>query len=122
MPFHTDSFGGLSDGAVELLAKLEMFRHLPENWDGNNAAKPSVQAIDRAAELVRDIDRAGACPDMVAPGPNGEIVVALTRGERAVELYCDAHGDAEYCVFDGDECIIESDTVPEASEVIAALR
>jgi hypothetical protein len=50
------------------------------------------------------------------------VVVALTYGARAVELYCQADGTTEYCLFDGEECIIESDTVPEAAELIAALR
>ena len=121
MSLHTDSFNTLSGSAEELLAKLESFRHLNENWDSYNAAKPSEDTIERACTLVRDLDRQGHCPDFIASGPNGEVMVELIRGERSVEVYFNEDGSSEYVVFDGAEAVCEFNSVPNVYDLVAAL-
>src|SRR6185295_3379265 len=112
MPLLTDSTNGLSDQAIELLARLDLFRSLNANWDGADAAKPSASAIDKAGMLIRDFDLSGYCPDFVAAGSDGEIVVEVVRGERSLQVCYYADGNAEHLVFDGDECVHEVDSVP----------
>jgi len=111
-----------SDDALKIFAKLQSFRQLKENWDGYNAAEPSEHAIRAAVRLVEDLDRAGQKVYFVAPGPNGEIVVEIRRGDRSLEVYIDEQGNREYVVFDGDRCVRESPSVSDVYELIAALE
>ncbi len=113
--------GGISDGALKVLAKLQSFRRLSENWDSYEAVRPSMRAIDQAIDLVQSLDQAGQAIYFVAPGPNGEIVVELKGEERSVEVYFNGDGTAECVVFQGSEVIQESDSVPGIYALVAAL-
>lgn len=108
--------------AVAVVAKLQSFRELKENWDSYGAAKPSEGAISSAIRLVHSLDRAGYPVYFTAPGPNGEIVVELKQGERSLEVYFDAEGNSEFCLFDGGACVLESAPVPDTYELIAYLH
>ncbi len=110
-----------SDGALTILAKLQSFLRLEENWDSYGAATPSKKAVHGAIDLVQQLDRAGQSVYFVAPGPNGEIVVELKNDERSMEIYFDEDGNSEYVIFERGKCVDEFSTVPSVYELIDQL-
>ena len=86
----------ISENASRMIQKLQSFRQLKENWDSYGAAKPSVNAINRAISLVKTLDLANQPVYFVAPGPNGEIVVEFREGEYSIEITVDDEGKEEY--------------------------
>jgi hypothetical protein len=61
-------------GWDEAVAKMNEFRALTDDYDGQGAKAPSSETLDAAAGLVRELRWVGIhSPSWVAPGPNGSV-------------------------------------------------
>ena len=97
----------LSNAAMKAASKISGFKNLADNWDGYGAEKPSENAIVNALSFIRVIDAHGILVYFTAPGPNGEIVVELRKGNYEAEVYFNADNSNEVFIYDGDTCISE---------------
>lgn len=98
----------LSDDAREMLSKIRSFSSLNSSWDSYGAEPPSTVAVGNAFSFVRAIDRKREPVYFTAPGPNGEILVELKRGNRSVEITFEPDGTSTYAKFLGDDCVEEN--------------
>lgn len=60
-----------------VLQLLDEFELLDENWDQDDALKPSVKAIVNARTITRILSKHGQPVYHTAPGPNGEILLDI---------------------------------------------
>lgn len=97
----------LSDAARTAVLKISGFRNFADNWDSYRAEKPSESAIVNAFSFIRVIDAHGISVFFTAPGPNGEIVVELRKGNYEAEVYFNADNSNEVLIYEGDTCISE---------------
>ena len=97
----------LSNAAMKAASKILGFRNFADNWDSYGAEKPSESAIVNALSFIRVIDAHGIPVYFTAPGPNGEIVVELRKGNYGAEIYFNADNSNEVLIYDGDACISE---------------
>ncbi|MBA4067591.1 MAG: hypothetical protein C0501_28580 [Isosphaera sp.] len=72
------------DGAIgweAAVAKIDEFRALADDYDGQGARAPAPETIDAAAELVHGLTRAGVpSPTWVTPGVNGSVDLSWEFG------------------------------------------
>lgn len=97
----------LSNAAMKAASKILGFRNYADNWDSYGAEKPSESAIVNALSFIRVIDAHGISVYFTAPGPNGEIVVELRKGNYEAEVYFNADNSNEVLIYEGDTCISE---------------
>lgn len=97
----------LTDAARKVVSKISDFRNFADNWDSYGAEKPSESAILNALSFIRVIDAQGIPVYFTAPGPNGEIVIELRKGNYEAEVYFNADNSNEVLIYDGDACISE---------------
>lgn len=97
----------LSNAAMKAASKILGFRNYADNWDSYGAEKPSESAIVNALSFIRVIDVHGISVYFTAPGPNGEIVVELRKGNYEAEVYFNANNSNEVLIYEGDTCISE---------------
>ena len=97
----------LSNAAMKAASKILGFRNIADNWDSYGAEKPSESAIVNALSFIRVIDAHGIPVYFTAPGPNGEIVVELRKGNYEAEVYFNADNSNEILIYEGDTCISE---------------
>lgn len=97
----------LSNAAMKTASKILGFRNYADNWDSYGAEKPSESAIVNALSFIRVIDAHGISVYFTAPGPNGEIVVELRKGNYEAEVYFNADNSNEILIYEGDACISE---------------
>lgn len=97
----------LSNAAMKAASKILGFRNYANNWDSYGAEKPSERAIVNALSFIRVIDAHGIPVYFTAPGPNGEIVVELRKGNYEAEVYFHADNSNEVLIYEGDTCISE---------------
>ena len=97
----------LSNAAMKAASKILGFRNFADNWDSYGAEKPSENAIVNALSFIRVIDAHGIPVYFTAPGPNGEIVVELRKGNYEAEVYFNADNSNEILIYEGDTCISE---------------
>ncbi|TVM03632.1 MAG: hypothetical protein CV087_04220 [Candidatus Brocadia sp. WS118] len=97
----------LSNAAIKTASKILGFRNFADNWDSYGAEKPSESAIVNALSFIRVIDAHGIPACFTAPGPNGEIVVELRKGNYEAEVYFNADNSNEVLIYEGDACISE---------------
>lgn len=101
---HTPS---LSNAAMKAASKILGFRNYADNWDSYGAERPSESAIVNALSFIRVIDAHRIPVYFTAPGPNGEIVVELRKGNYEAEVYFNADNSNEALIYEGDACISE---------------
>lgn len=101
---HTPS---LSNAAMKAASKILGFRNYADNWDSYGAERPSESAIVNALSFIRVIDAHRIPVYFTAPGPNGEIVVELRKGNYEAEVYFNADNSNEVLIYEGDACISE---------------
>ncbi len=101
---HTPS---LSNAAMKAASKILGFRNYADNWDSYGAERPSESAIVNALSFIRVIDAHRIPVYFTAPGPNGEIVVELRKGNYEAEAYFNADNSNEVLIYEGDACISE---------------
>lgn len=97
----------LSNAAMKAASKILSFRNFADNWDSYGAEKPSERAIVNALSFIRVVDANGIPVYFTAPGPNGEIVVELRKGNYEAEVYFHANNSNEVLIYEGDTCISE---------------
>ena len=97
----------LSNAAVKAASKILGFRNYADNWDSYGAERPSESAIVNALSFIRAIDAHRIPVYFTAPGPNGEIVVELRKGNYEAEVYFNADNSNEVLIYEGDACISE---------------
>lgn len=99
----------LSSTALKSASKILDFRNLSDNWDSYGAEKPAENAVVNALSFIRVIDAHGIPVYFTAPGPNGEIVVELRKGNYEAEIYFNADNSNEVLIYDGNACISEGE-------------
>ncbi len=97
----------LSNAVMKAASKIIGFRNFADNWDSYGGEKPSESAIVNALSFIRAIDAHGISVYFTAPGPNGEIVVELRKGNYEAEVYFNANNSNEVLIYEGDTCISE---------------
>ena len=97
----------LSDAARKVVSKISGFRSLADNWDSYGAEKPSESAIINALSFIRTIDAHEIPVYFTAPGPNGEIVVELRKGNYEAEVYFNADKSNEVLIYEDNARILE---------------
>jgi hypothetical protein len=88
------------------VAKLNEFRALTDDYDGQGAKAPSSGTFDSIAELIRDLGRIGIrSPSWVVPGPNGSLNLDWEfKGGVSVSIEVAEPGEADvYLLFPGRE-------------------
>lgn len=97
----------LTEEAREILSKIKSFSSLKAGWDSYGAEPPSNVAIHNSLRLVKSLDRQRVAVYFTAPGPNGEVLVELKRGNKSVEVTFEPNGESTYAKFLGDDCVEE---------------
>lgn len=97
----------LSLDARLMINKIQSFGSLDNDWDGYGAVRPGVLAINAAISAVNTFDLLNQKVYFTAPGPSGDILLELKKGDKSIEFYY--NGEViEYASFHGDECESES--------------
>ncbi len=68
------------------LLTLKELSELKPNWDNNGAKAISIKVINKAKTLVKQLIKLGQLIYNIAPGPNGEVMVVLKKGEKSLEI------------------------------------
>lgn len=97
----------LSNAAIKAASNILGFRNYADNWDSYGAERPSESAIVNALSFIRAIDAHRIPVYFTAPGPNGEIVVELRKGNYEAEVYFNANNSKDVLIYEGDACISE---------------
>lgn len=59
---------------------------LEDNWDGDGALSPDKSSLQMAKSLTNLLWRYGQPVFHIAPGPVGEVMVNLRKGDKSLEL------------------------------------
>ena len=59
---------------------------LEDNWDGDGALSPDKDALQIAKSITNMLWRYGQPVFHIAPGPLGEVLVNLRKGDKSLEL------------------------------------
>lgn len=97
----------LSEKAIDTIVKLKSFLRLQDNWDSYGAAAPQKDIIEQAISFVKSLDQRGQEVFFTAPGPNGEILVEVTQGEKTIETTISEDGEKSYASFHRTQCVEE---------------
>jgi hypothetical protein len=97
----------LSEEAIDTIVKLKSFLRLQDNWDSYGAAAPQKDIIEQAISFVKSLDQRGQEVFFTAPGPNGEILVEVTQGEKTIETTISEDGGKSYASFHRTQCVEE---------------
>ncbi|MCX6136373.1 MAG: hypothetical protein NTV54_02630 [Ignavibacteriales bacterium] len=97
----------LLEETIDAIGKLKSFSRLQENWDGYGALPPQQDTIEQAISFVKALDRGGEPVYFAAPGPNGEILVELKKGNRTVEVTIEEDNHIKSALFIENRCIEE---------------
>jgi hypothetical protein len=90
-----------------ILNKIDGFKALKENWDSYGATPPSDEVIDKALSFVRNADTNLLPFYFAAPGPNGELVIELKRGNKEVTAYFNPDGVTEIVLSVNNKILFE---------------
>ncbi len=101
-----------------LLQKLNRLARLGENWDGYGAAAPSDDTIRAATDFIIRHYALDLPFYFSAPGVNGEIMLEMSRGNRAAELYFLADGTTELILFKNNETELEGNLEENISKLL----
>lgn len=97
----------LSDSAREMVAKLKGFLILKDNWDTYGAMPISNETVDNAITFVKKADKNLLPLFFTAPGPNGELVIELRRGNREAAVYFNSEGKNELLFSENNKIVFE---------------
>jgi hypothetical protein len=100
-------FPKLSEGAVQIITKLQSYKLLLPNWDGNGAIAPPEDVVDKVISFVHKAEKNLLPFYFVAPGPNGEIVIEFKRMNREASVYFNADGSTELVLNEGNNFVLE---------------
>lgn len=67
---------GLNDKFIQ---QLSILSKLETNWDGDDALPPFTSCILKAEQLLNTLNSKGEKISMIAPGPNGEIMIEMNN-------------------------------------------
>ena len=71
--------------AYELIARVQGFGALPDDWDGHGASAPSADIIDLAFDALTLLNHKGCLPTKVMPGVADDVGMLWERtGYRAI--------------------------------------
>lgn len=59
---------------------------LEDNWDGEGALPPDKESLQIAKSITHMLWRYGQPVFHIAPGPTGEVMVNLRKGDKSLEL------------------------------------
>lgn len=68
------------------IQKVRAFAELEEGWDSYDAQTISDNVITQSVDLIKEIDKLDEDVYFSSPGPNGEIMIQLKKGEKEVEI------------------------------------
>jgi len=92
---------------IPFIQKLNAFSSLEQGWDGYNAEKPDINAINAAKNFLM-VNQQFALPFyFIAPGVNAEIMLEFKDGNKGAELYFNSNDSTELLLFDNDEVKFE---------------
>ncbi len=103
---------------ASLLQKLSRLAALKENWDSYGAETPSAEAVQAATDFIVGHFTLDLPFYFIAPGVNGEIMLEMSRGNKAAEIYFNADGSAEVLMFENDEVYREGALEDNFTELI----
>ena len=110
--FYNTTFSPLSDSAKQFITKLQSFKSLELNWDSNGALPPSKENVDLAISFIAKTDKNLLPLYFVAPGPNGELIIELRKGNKEASVYINPDGGTELILNEGSNFVLEG-TVEE---------
>ncbi len=84
------------------IQKLKSYSQLEDNWDSYGAQKITEDIINQAIDLVGAIDKLDEEVYFSSPGPNGEILIQIKKGEKEAELLL-YRESSKYVTFDNAE-------------------
>ena len=111
----------LLEETIDAIGKLKSFSKLQENWDSYGALPPQQDTIEHAVSFVKALDRGGEPVYFTAPGPNGEILVELKKGNRTVEVTFEEDNHIKGALFIENGCI-EEDANFDDGKILQWLR
>ena len=79
-------YGNLSYTNRLEIQKVKSFSELGKNWDSYDAEEISSEVINKAIDLIKEIDTFEEEVYFSSPGPNGEVMVQIKKEEKEVEL------------------------------------
>ena len=97
----------LTEGAKQIVNKINSFKELHENWDGHGAIPPSVDVIDDAISFVRKADKNLLPFYFAAPGPNGELAIEFRKADKEAAVYFNPEGGNEVLFTRGNQITFE---------------
>lgn len=89
-------------------AKIKSFGILDANWDGYGASQVLNRTVVEACEYVDHLFNKGLDSYFVTPTANGDILIELKNGEKAIEIELLAEGKMEYATFESNEMVQEN--------------
>ena len=68
------------------LSAIMKYKYLVNNWDEDGAVAPTHHTITIALDIVLLLIASGQAIYHTSPGPNGEIMINLRKGDKSAEL------------------------------------
>jgi len=80
-------------------SELELAARLENDWDSYGAAAPSVEAIRRAGELLRDLRAKQFLPTTIVPSAEGGVAFYFISGDRTSYIEYRNSGEAILAMY-----------------------
>jgi hypothetical protein len=103
---------------ISFIQKLNSYINLNDNWDSYGAMAPSITSIKNARRFLINNAHVSLPFYFISPGVNGEVMIELSKGQKAAELYFNPDKSTELLLFENDKCILESNVKDSLSELI----
>jgi hypothetical protein len=117
--FFVDDSGFLTSDSITVLAdwkacaeKIQTFRQLADDWDGDGAAAPEPNVIDVATTVAHNLSRKMPAPDRIHVGVNGTIYFEWFAADRYIEIEVVGPADIQCRAIPHGSSDLEQSTLP----------
>ncbi|NLX29580.1 MAG: hypothetical protein GXY59_11480 [Bacteroidales bacterium] len=103
---------------ISFIQKLDSYINLNDNWDSYGAVAPSVISIRNARRFLINNANVSLPYYFISPGVNGEVMIELSKGRKAAEIYFNSDKSTELLLFENNNCLLESNLKDSIKELI----
>lgn len=103
---------------ISFIQKLNSYINLNDNWDSYGAMPPSKTSISNARRFLINNAHVSLPYFFISPGVNGEVMIELSNGQKAAELYFNPDKTTELLLYENDRCILENNVKDSLSKLI----
>ncbi|GAB4047337.1 hypothetical protein [Spirosoma litoris] len=110
----TQSVVGLPSPNRQHLAAIIAYQQLVDNWDEDEAIAPAHQTVLAALDIALLLTATGQPIYHTSPGPVGEIMINLRKGDKSAELLAYPNNRIKFVRIEPDEVPQQGPLTPES--------